>query len=148
MVPFSCAFDSTMSFHVVPSFPIVAFQASKTWLLSPLPMTVNGYPMNTLYDCQSPILTVSPSFSRQIVLRWRKAGVPVAVVMPMGGFSCLVNLLPGPVDTVYDLTLGRDWFNNYCTTSVSDAQILMCLVFSSSPFSAVHPHHTCEFLLL
>ena len=108
--------------------------------------------MNTLYDCQSLISTVSPSFSHQIVLRWGKAGVLIAVVTPMGVFSCLVNLLPGPVDAVYDLMLGRDWFNNYCTTSVSDAQILlsddMCLVFLSSPFSAVHPHHTCEFLLL
>jgi hypothetical protein len=41
----------------------------------------------------------------------------------MGVFSSLVNFLPGPVDAVYDLTLGREW-SNYSTTSVPDAQIL------------------------
>ena len=70
-----------------------------------------------------------------------KSWTPVAVN------GCFFNLLPGPADAVYDLTPGRDWFN-YCTTSVPDAQILlsddMCLNFLLSPFSAVHPHHTCE----
>ena len=77
----------------------------------------------------------------------RGIGTSVAVVTTKGVFSCLVNLLPGPVDTVYDLILGRDWFN-YCTT-VPDAEILlpddMRLVFSSSPFSAVC-HCTGEYL--
>ena len=52
-------------------------------------------------------------------------------------------------DTVHGLTLGRDWFN-YCTTSAPDARKKydMRLIFSSSPFSAVCLHHTCEFLLL
>ena len=144
---FSRTFDS-MSFQFVPSphFLIVVLQSMATFS-----STVNGYPANTSFDCQSPISTISPSFSRQIVFRRGKAGIPIAVTMTMGVFCCLVNLFPGPVDTVYDLMLGRDWFN-YCTTSVPDAQILllddMCLNFSLSPFSAVHPHHTCEFLLL
>ena len=60
----------------------------------------------------------------------------------MGAFSCLVNLVEEPVETIYDLKLGRDWFT-YCTTSIPDAYILLsdetCLVFSSSPFSAVRP---------
>jgi hypothetical protein len=57
---------------------------------------------------------------------------------------CLVNLFAEPVDAVYNLKLGRDWFN-YCIKSVPDAKILLsddtlpltCRVFSSSPFSAV-----------
>ena len=61
--------------------------------------TINRYPVNTLYDCQSLISTVSTSFSHQTVLRWGKAGTPVAVVMTRH-FSCLVNLLPGPVNAV------------------------------------------------
>jgi len=50
-------------------------------LLFPLPVT-----HTTLFDCQSPISTVSPSFSRQLVLRRGKAGTPVAVVTAMGVF--------------------------------------------------------------
>ena len=34
--------------------------------------------------------------------------------MTTGIFSCLVKLVPELVDTVYDVKLGRDWFN-YCT---------------------------------
>lgn len=56
--------------------------------------------------------------------------------------------MPDLVDAGYDLKLGRDWFN-YCTTSVPDSQILlpddMCLVFSSSPFSAVRARKKSEF---
>jgi len=63
-----------------------------------------------------------------------------------GRLNCLATLLPEPIDAVYDLKLGRDWFN-YCMTSVPDAHTLlsddMCLVFNSSfhrsPFFAVRP---------
>ena len=69
--------------------------------------------------------------------------------MTVGIFTCLVNLVSEPVDIVYDVKLGRAWFN-YCTTAVPDAQMLLsdntCLVFSSSPFSAVRPHHA-EYIL-
>ena len=140
-----------MSFQFVPSPPLSYRCIPSVQNMATFSSTVNGNPANTLFDSQSPISTISPSFSHQIVLRRGKAGTPVAVVTTMGAFSCLINLLPGPADAVYDLTLGRDWFN-YCTTSIPDAQILlsddMHLDFSSSPFSAVRPHHTCEFLLL
>jgi len=113
--------------------------------------TVNGYRANCLFDPQSPVSTVSPSFSRRINIRRGKFGIPVAVVTTTGVFSCLVELQLGPVDTAYDVMLGRDWFN-YCTTTIPDAQILlsddMCLTFSSSPLLAVRPRHTGEFLLL
>jgi hypothetical protein len=112
--------------------------------------TVNGNQANCLFDPQSPVSTVSSSFSCQNNIRRRKVGIPVAVVTTTGVFSCLVDLQPGPVDTVYDVTLGRDWFN-YCTTTVPHAHILlsddMCLTFSSSPLLAVRPRHTGEFLL-
>ena len=147
MVPFSRAFDS-MSFQFVPSPPLSYRCISSIQNMATFSSTVNGNPVNTLFDCQSLISTISPSFSRQIVLRRGKAGTPIAVVTTMGVFSYPINLLPGPADAIYDLTLGRDWFN-YCTNSVPDAQILLSrLDSSSSPFSAVHPHHTCEFLLL
>jgi len=113
--------------------------------------TVNGYRANCLFDPQSPVSTVSPSFSRRINIRRGKFGIPVAVVTTTGVFSCLVELQLGPVDTAYDVMLRRDWFN-YCTTTIPDAQIRlsddMCLTFSSSPLLAVRPRHTGEFLLL
>jgi hypothetical protein len=78
------------------------------------------------------------------------SSTPISVVTTIGLFSCLVNLIPEPVDAVYDVKLGRDWFN-YCTTVVPDAQLLLsddtCLVFSFSPFSAVRPRHAGEFIL-
>ena len=67
---------------------------------------------------------------------------------------CLLSQLFHPqyltADNVYDVRLGRDWFN-YCTTAVPHAQILlsddMCLTFSLSPLLAVCPCYTGEFLL-
>jgi hypothetical protein len=67
----------------------------------------------------------------------------------MGVFSCLVKLVTEHVNTVYDVKLGRDWFN-YCTTSVPDAHLLLSddtyLVFSSIPFSAVHSRVAGKFI--
>jgi hypothetical protein len=130
----------------------VNFHWAATSNMATFSSTVNGYRANCLFDPQSPVSTVSPSFSRQINIRRGKFGIPVAVnVTTTGVFSCLVELQPGPVDTAYDVMLGRNWFN-YCTTTIPDAQILlsddMCLTFSSSPLLAVRPRHTGEFLLL
>ena len=104
--------------------------------------TVCGYSARTVFDRQSPVSMLSPSFGRKIQYRKVKTGIPVSVVTSMGGFSCLLNLFEEPVDTIYDLKLGRDWLT-YCTTSIPGAYILLsdetCLVFSSSPFSAVRP---------
>ena len=140
-----------MSFQFVPSPPLFYHCIPSIQNMATFSLTVNRNPTNMLFDCQFLISTISPSFSHQIVLQWEKAGTPIAVITTMGAFSCLINLLPGLANAVYDLTLGRDWFN-YCTTSVPDAQILllddMHLNFLLSLFSAVHPHHTCEFLLL
>ena len=98
----------------------------------------------------SPVSTVSSFFSLQLNIRRRNFGIPVAVVTTTGVFSCLVDLQPGAVDNVYDVRLGRDWFN-FCTTAIPNAQILlsddMCLMFSSSPLLAVRSRHTSEFLL-
>jgi hypothetical protein len=49
---------------------------------------------------------------------------PVLVVAAAGVFYFLVNLFAEPVDAVYNLKLGRDWFN-YCIKSVPDAKILL-----------------------
>ena len=104
--------------------------------------TVCGYSARTVFDCQSAVSMLSPSFGQKIQYRKVKTSIPVSVITSMGAFSCLVNLVE-PVETIYDLKLGRDWFT-YCTTSIPDAYILLsdetCLVFSSSPFSAVRPH--------
>jgi hypothetical protein len=103
--------------------------------------TVCGNSANTVFDCESAISTVSPSFASTINYRRLRSSIPISVVTTMGVFSCLVKLVPEHVNTVYDVKLGRDWFN-YCTTSVPDAQLLLSddtyLVFSSTPFSAVH----------
>jgi len=40
----------------------------------------------------------------------------VTVTTTSGAFSCLVDLVPEPVDAGYDLKLGRGWFN-YCTVA-------------------------------
>ena len=112
--------------------------------------TVYGYRANCLFDPQSPISTVSPSFSIQFDSPRRNVGIPVAVLTTTGVFSCLVDLQPGAVDNVYDVRLGRDWFN-FCTTAIPNAQILllddMCLMFSSSPLLAMRSRRTSEFLL-
>jgi hypothetical protein len=68
--------------------------------------TVNGYRANCLFDPQSPVSTVSPSFSRQINIRRGKSGIPVAVVTTTGVFSCLVELQPGAVDNFYEAREG------------------------------------------
>jgi hypothetical protein len=103
--------------------------------------TVDGHVVQTCYDCLSPTSFISPAFARLLNLRPVGSSKSVAVNTTAGIFSCLVHLV---VDCIYDVKLGRDWFN-YCTTSVPDAQLLLsdnnCLVFSSSPFSAVHVYH-------
>ena len=141
-----------LPFHSFPSFfSLPRSSRSATSNMATFSSTVNGYRTNCLFDPQSPVSTVSPSFSRRINIRRGKFGIPVAVVMTTGVFSCLVELQLGPVDTAYDVMLRRDWFN-YCTTTIPDAQILlsddMCLTFSSSLLLAVRPRHTGEFLLL
>src|ERR1700678_3246874 len=117
--------------------------------MATFPSTVNGYHANCLFDPQSPVSTVSPSFSLQLNIRRRNV-IPIAIVTTTGVFSCLVELQPGAVDNVYDVRLGRDWFS-YCTTTIPHAQILlldnMCLTFSLSPLLAVRPRHTGDFLL-
>jgi hypothetical protein len=83
-----------MSFHelLIRFFPPTFLSLrSKHPKMATFPSTVSGYPANTLSDCQSPISTVSPSFSYQIV-RQGKAGTPIAVITTMGVFSCLVSL--------------------------------------------------------
>ena len=152
MVPFSRVFLALS----IPNLPIrsfpptflsFAFQASTTWLLSPLPLTDiprTRYLIPSLRSQPLPLFQSSDCSSTG--KSWdSRCG------HDNGCFFCLVNLLPRHVNAIYDLTLGRDWFN-YCTTSVPDAQILlsddMRLFFSSSPFPAVRPHRTCEFLLL
>jgi hypothetical protein len=99
--------------QIAPSLPLSYRSVPSFENMATFTTTVNGYPANTLFDCRSQILTVSPSFSHQIVLPQGNAGTSVAVITTTGVFSCLVNLLLGPVqvDTVHDLTLGRDWFN-------------------------------------
>ena len=148
------------TFHGVPyhSFPFSLLHSSLSTLLSfvatlnmaMFTATVYGYRANCLFDPQSPISTVSPSFSIQFDSSRRNVGIPVAVLTTTGVFSCLVDLQPGAVDNVYDVRLGRDWFN-FCTTAIPNAQILpsddMCLMFSSSPLLAVRSRRTSEFLL-
>ena len=111
--------------------------------------TVCGHAANTIFDCNSPVSTLSPSFGSSFNYRCGKSSTPVSVVTTTGLFSCLVKLIPESVDTAYDVKLGRDWFN-YCTTSVPDAQILLsddtCLVFSSSAASAVRSRHAGLFV--
>ena len=109
--------------------------------------TVDGFCANNLFDCQSPFSTVSSSFSSQIIDQ-QGIGTSVAVIATKGVLSCLVNLLPGPVDTVYDLILGRDWFN-YCTTSVPDAEMLLpddMPLFFFHCFRFLLCHRTGEYL--
>ena len=112
--------------------------------MATFPVTVNGYHASCLFDPQSPVSTVSPSFSILLNIQCPYFGIPVAVLTMSGVFSCLVKLQPGAADSVYDVKLGRDWYN-YCTTTVPDAQILlsddMCLMFSSSPLLAVRPQN-------
>jgi len=138
--------------HGVPSFPFFIPSLStllsfvKTLNMVTFTSTVNGSRANCLFDPQSPISSVSPSFSIQYDIRRRKMGIPVAVVTATGVFSCLVDLQPGAVDDIYDVRLGRDWFN-FCTTAILNAQILlsddMCLTFSSSLLLAVCPVSSC-----
>ena len=95
--------------------------------------TVCGYPAKTVFDCESSISTVSPSFGSMFNLRRNSSTPgPVSVVTSKGVFCCLINLVPEPADAEYDLKLGRDW-SNYCTTSVPDAKMPLsddiCLVF-------------------
>jgi hypothetical protein len=142
----------SMRFQIVPYFPplfdfSVASVLTRETMIS-FTSTVCGYSAVTLFDCLSPVSTVSPSFAERFNFRRVKSSTPVSVVTTAGVFSCLVNLFVEPVDAVYDLKLGRDWFN-YCTTSIPEAKILLsddtCLVFSSSPFSAVRSRRS-EFL--
>ena len=157
MVPFSRAFltlsiPSLPNRSFPPTFQLLRSKRPSVQNMSTFSSTLNGYPANTLFDCQSPIswqpipLFQSSAYCSSTGKSWHS---PCG--HDNGCFFCLVNLLPRHVHAIYDLTLGRDWFN-YCTTSVPDAQILllddMRLFFSSSPFPAVHPHHICEFLLL
>jgi hypothetical protein len=104
--------------------------------------TVCGYPARTVFDCQCRLLLTSSSF-----FDVSRSSVPISVVTTAGAFLCLVNLTEQPVDTVYDLKLGRDWLS---LQSVPDAYMLLsndtCLVFSSSPFSAVRSCDTSEFV--
>ena len=112
--------------------------------MATFPATVNGYHASCLFDPQSPVSTVSASFSVLLNIQRPNFGILVAVLTMSGVFSCLVKLQPGAADDVYDVRLGRDWYN-YCTTTVPDAQILLsddiCLVFSSPPLLAVRPCH-------
>ena len=148
--PHSTFYD--LPFHSFPSsfFPFRCSSRFATLSMGTFPSTVNGYHASCLFDPQSPVSTVSSSFSLQLNIRCRKVGIPVAVVMTTGVFLCLVELQPGAADNVYDVRLGRDWFS-HCSTTVPHAQILlsddMCLPFSLSPLLAVHPRHTGEFLL-
>jgi hypothetical protein len=134
----------SMSFQIVPSFSIPLSFSRKHES-----STVCGHSARTVFDCQSPVSTVSPSFGRRFRFRRFKSSIPVSVVTTTGAFSCLVNLTEEPVDTFYDLKLGRDWFS-YCTTSIPDAYLLLSddtgITFSSSPFSAVRPRQISEFL--
>ena len=107
--------------------------------------TVCGYPAKTIFDCQSPVSAVPP-FGKKFSHRCVKTSIPISVMTTAGAFSCLVDLFEEHVDTDYDLKLGSDWVK-FCTTSVPDACIQLsdddtCLVFSSSPFSAVRSRHT------
>jgi hypothetical protein len=142
----SVRFQIVLYFPPLFDFSVASVQAREAMIS--FTSTVCGYSAITLFDCLSPVSTVSPSFAQRFNFRRVKSSTPVSVVTTAGVFSCLVNLFVEPVDTVYDLKLGRDWFN-YCTTSIPEAKILFsddsCLVFSSSRFFAVRSH-TSEFL--
>ena len=98
--------------------------------------TVWGYPAETAFDCESPtsISIVSPSFSSMFNYRRIKSGMPISVVTTMGVFSCLVNLVPEPIDAAL-MWKSAPW--------VPDSQMILsdntCLVLSSFPFSASLP---------
>jgi hypothetical protein len=113
--------------------------------------TIDGHVAQTCYDCLSPTSFISPAFARPLDLCPVGGSTSVAVNTTAGIFSCLVHLVVEPVDCIYDVKLGRDWFN-YCTTSVPDAQLLLsdntCLDFSLFPFSAVRLYHAGVFLML
>ena len=139
-----------MSFQIVLSFSISPFHSVPIVPnMNSFISTLCGHSARTVFDCQSPVSPVSPSFGRRFRFRRFKSSIPVSVVTTTGAFSCLVNLTEEPVDTFYDLKLGRDWFS-YCTTSIPDAYLLLsddtCITFSSSPFSAVRPRQISEFL--
>lgn len=145
------------AFHIILSlFPffILPFRRSSrllqpsTWLCSLLLSTDTAQTAYSILSRRSPLFPPPSAFSSIVhVEMW---GIPVAILTTTGVFSCLVDLQPGAVDNVYDVRLGRDWFN-FCTTAIPNAQILlsddMCLMFSSSPLLAVRSRRTSEFLL-
>ena len=63
------------------------------------------YTANTIFDCNPPISTLSPSFGSTFNYRCGKSSTPVSVVTT-GLFSCLEKLVPESVDTAYDVKLG------------------------------------------
>jgi len=111
-----------MTFQIVPSLYPVILHPLVALALTMASSTVCGYPAKTVFNCEFPISAVSPSFGSMFNYRGvnLKSCTPISVVTTMGVFSSLVNLVAEPVDAVYDVKLGRDWFN-HCTTSVPDA---------------------------
>jgi hypothetical protein len=140
----------SMTFHFIlsPHAPLVCCTLYITWLLS----------LPSMDTAQTPYLIPSLLFPRFPVLQPSDQCSSCKIWYSSCRrhddwcLSCLVELQPGLVDTVYDAMLWRDWFT-YCTTIIPDAQILlsddMCLTFSSSPFLTLRPpsRHTSEFLL-
>jgi hypothetical protein len=95
-----------MTFHGVP-FPSskvidsVALALTMAFLTS----IVRGYPAETAFDCDYCESIVS-LFGSMFNYRRVKSCTPTSVITTMGVFSCLVNLLPEPVDAAYDVKLG------------------------------------------
>lgn len=105
--------------------------------------------VRSVFDCQSPLSTLSPSFS-QFQFRYAKT-IPVSVVISGCFFVSSQSFWRTPRNRLW-FELGRDWPGfTLCSTSIRDAHILLsdetCLAFLSSPFSAVRPCGPVSFLL-
>ena len=111
-IPFlRSTFNCSINFHTILSpSSIVCPYIPSTKIMASFSATVNGHLVNALFDCQSSV-TLSSSFDRLIKYRRQQNGIPIVVTTTAGAFSCFVNLLPDPVDTTYDLKLGRDRFS-------------------------------------
>lgn len=154
---FPALFILSFQFFVLPPHcSSILLQVHKHLTMSSFTSTVCGYSARTVFDCQSPVSTgtVSPSFGQQFKFRRFKSSIPLSVKFCLNLSSRL--LVPFHVSSTLSKNLSTlftmwDWFN-YCTTSIPDASILLsdetCLIFSSSPFSAVLSRHTSESLVI
>ena len=110
-VPFTVSFSRNHLFHELPNCSFVSIPPFRSAPIVPnmnsFISTVCGHSARTVFDCQSPVSTVSPSFGWRFQYRRVKSCIPVSVVTTTGAFSCFVNLTEEPVDTFYDLKLGR-----------------------------------------